>query len=388
MKRPSDIRCLITICLIPLLMSHLTPAAAGPAGDRVPFERLTHLMVTGVRINGSEQEYNFVIDTGGLTFVDKAVADELGLKQMGMQAKMDSLDLSGFSIHKVFAVTAFDFSHFDALGTPIHGIIGSNLMERYRVTIDFRTSLISFSSDTTRLEQPEGSLLLPFRSHPVNSAPVVCFQAGGDSLEGMIDTGQPYPVVFPLGSFSEYESLYVRDSIRSRGLMEEWPMTKADHNYLARLESFRVGGMDFGSVVCLFGELPPMLSMPLIGNDLLSEFTLVIDYPNHELLMIPHEGAGLEGDFLSAGIRPDVSGGSEIVVKGIWEGSPADRAGIELGDRILSFDSRELTPARLIELINLLEDDAAESVTLKISHDGEVREVTLVKAMLFEEATR
>jgi predicted aspartyl protease len=349
---------------------------------------LSHLIVTRVRINGSEQEYNFVVDTGAVTLIDKGLAQELGLKQKGMMAKMDTLDLSGFHIHKVFGFTTFDFNLFDALGTPIHGIIGSNLMERYRVTIDFEASSISFSSDTTDLECPEGSLLLPFRSHPVNSAPIVYFRMSGDSLEGMIDTGQPYPVVFPLEDFEEYESLYVHDSIRSSGLMEEWPMTSADHNHLARLKSLEFTGMTIDSLVCLFGELPRPLSMPLIGNDFLSRFRTVIDYPNHEILMIPHGDIRFETNFFSAGLNPDISADREVIVKGVWEGSPADRAGIEVGDRILSFDYRDLTPDGLIDLIVLLEDDAAESVTLEMSREDTVREVTLVKAALFGDARR
>ena len=378
----------LIFCVITLILTQLTPAAAQPAEDTIPFEMLSHLMVTKVRVNDSEREYNFVIDTGGITFLDRNLAQELGLKQMGVQAKMDSLDLSGFRIHKVFSVTTFDFSHFDALGTPIHGIIGSNLMDRYKVTIDFKASSISFSCDTTDLERPPGSLLLPFRNHPVNSAPIVHFLAGEDSLEGMIDTGQPYPVVFPLENFEEYESLYLHDSVRSSGLMEEWPMTSADHNYLARLESIEFGSMKIDSVVCLFGELPRPLSMPLIGSGFLSEFRLVIDFPNHEMLMIPHDNPDFETDFFSAGLNPDVSEEGEVFVKGVWEGSPAHLAGIEVRDRILSFDSRELTPRRLIELIDLLEDDGKEAVTLEISHGDAVREVTLVKAMLFGGATR
>ncbi len=49
--------------------------------------------------------------------------------------------------------------------------------------------------------------------------------------------------------------------------MVEWPMTDADHNYLARLRSFEFGNIELENVICLFGELPPPLSMPLIGSD-------------------------------------------------------------------------------------------------------------------------
>lgn len=388
-RRVDQVRKALAVFFLAVLFSFkAAPPPAGATESTIPFERLSHLMVTSLSINGSDEEYRFVIDTGGLTFVDKGLADELGLKQMGMQAKIDSLDLSGFVIHKVFCFTSFDFSHFDALGSPIHGIIGSNLMERYRTTVDFRAGSLTLSGDSTALEGPSGSVLLSFRNHPVNNAPIVHFQLRGDSLEGMIDTGQPYPLVFPLEDFDKYESLYVYDSVKSRGLIEEWPMTRADHNYLARVGPLELGSARFDSAVALFGELPPLLSMPLIGNDLLSEFKLVIDYPRDEMLLIPYEDIGLEANHFSAGIRPGISDDGEVIVKGIWEGSAADLAGIGIGDRVLAFDGVELTPQNLIDLIGLLEDAAVKGVTLKISRGGAVREVRLDKAPLFKPFAR
>ena len=376
MKKP-----ILIPCLIALLLTCLKPDAARPGGT-VPFEMLAHLVLVRASINGSDRQYNFVVDTGGMACIDKGLAQELGLKEKGPMAKIDSLELSGVVIEKVFCFTTFDFGHFDALGTPIHGMIGSNLMERYRVTFDFMDRTITFSGDTTSIEPPEGVMLLEFESHPVNSAPVVDIAICGNGLKGMIDTGQPYPVVLPLGSFEAYLDSCAADHIRSKGLMEEWPMTNPDCNYLARLASLEIGGAGLDSVVCLFGEPPPFLSMPLIGNDFLSQYEMVIDYPSREVLLIPYEEARVENNVFSAGLRPDVSEEGAIIVKGVWEGSPADRAGIEVGDRIVSFDSREVTPANLIDLIRLLRDEAVQSVTLGIVQDDTPRKVKLDKTML------
>lgn len=373
---------LVMSCLVTLLLANLTADRAQPAGKTIPFEMLGHLVLVRASINGSEMDYNFVVDTGGVACIDKGLAGELGLKEKGPMAKIDSLGLSGLNIEKVFCFTTFDFGHFDALGTPIHGMIGSNLLERYRVTFDFEDQTITFSGDTTSMEAPEEGMLLEFDSHPVNSAPVVDLEICGKSLKGMIDTGQPYPVVLPLGSFEEYRDSCAVDYTKSKGLMEEWPMTNPDHNYLARLASLELSRAKLDSVTCLFGELPPPLSMPLIGNDFLSHFEMVIDYPSRRLLLIPYEDARFEKNVFSAGLRPDISAENQIVVKGVWESSPADRAGIEVGDRILSFDSRGVTPANLIELIGLLEDDSTESVTLEILQGDTPREVRLVKTML------
>ena len=183
--------------------------------------------------------------------------------------------------------------------------------------------------------------------------------------------------------YDDYVDLCLPNPIRSRGLMEEWPMTTADHNYLARLRSLAFGGVEFDSVICLFGELPEMLSVPLIGIDFLSRFKMVINYPRDELLMTPYEGFHLETNVFTAGIRPDIYPDGDIRIKGLWEPSPADNAGLEVGDVIVSFDSRKVTPSNLVELIQMLDDDDTPSITLELSEGDTTRVVRLDKAMLF-----
>ena len=269
------------------------------------------------------------------------------------------------------------------LGTTIHGIIGSNLLERYKVTFDFKSCSVTFSTDTASLRRPENGLFLNFRNHPVNNAPLVNFKIGQKTVEGMIDTGQPFPIVFPLESFQEYKNLYISDFIKSGGLMKEWPMTTADYNYLARIKSFEFENIKMESTVCLFGQLPRVLSMPLIGNDFLSQFKLVINYPKDEILMIPYQDSYFKKNLFSIGINPDISKENKIIIKGLWEDSPADKENIEVGDIILSFNSQRVTKYNLIELLKLMNDDITKSITFEIINQGKTRKVKLNKAMLF-----
>ena len=59
----------------------------------VPFELNEHLIVIKGKINGSQKNYNFVLDTGALTFVDKEVVEELELKTRANMAKMETLEI-------------------------------------------------------------------------------------------------------------------------------------------------------------------------------------------------------------------------------------------------------------------------------------------------------
>jgi hypothetical protein len=111
---------------------------------KIPFKKIDHMIMVKAKIDDSPNDYNFIVDTGGLTMIDKTVVQELGLKQRGPMAKITTLNLSGYRIENIFCFTSFDFGLFRRSGTPLHGIIGSNLLERYKVTFDFRSSAVIF----------------------------------------------------------------------------------------------------------------------------------------------------------------------------------------------------------------------------------------------------
>jgi len=349
----------------------------------IPFRMVGHLMTVLVKINDSPKEFNFVVDTGGATFVDKGVADELGLKQVGPQAKINTLHLPGFPIENVFCFTTFDFSHLKAVGVPIHGIIGSTLLERFKVIFDYRAGTIDLSEDTEGLDKPEKGILLKFRNHPVNNAPLVEMEINGKTVEAMIDTGQPYPLVLPIETFEQYGAGDFNGCLKSVGLMEKWPNTKVDYNYLARVKQVRMGGSTFPNFLCLFGDLPKVLSMPLVGSDFLSQFIIVINYPGDEMLVIPNEDFYLKDNLFSIGMNLDVSEKGEIVVEGIWEKSPAEKAGIKVGDRIVFFNSKKAGLGYLLEFQKALMDDTIKIISIEVIGAGKMKSVVLEKTLLF-----
>lgn len=349
----------------------------------IPFRMLGHLMTVDVKINDLQRDYNFVVDTGGLTFVDKKLADELQLKQVGPQAKINMLHLRGLAIENVFCFTTFDFSHFSSLSVPIHGIIGSNLLERFATTFDFQNGTITLSSEDLNLEKPERGLWLKFKNHRVNNAPLVDLKINGSVQEAMIDTGQPHTLVLPIETFEKYGPADYTDHIKSKGLMEKWPGNKVNFNYMVRMKTLELGGAEFDNTLCLFGDLPSLLSMPLIGTDFLSQFKIIINFPKDEMVMIPNQDFHLRDNLYSVGLNVSLSESNEVFVEGIWENSPADKAGVKVDDIILSFNSRKVMSDNLLELQSLLRDDQTGSIELEIISQGEKRRVHLKKEFLF-----
>jgi hypothetical protein len=164
---------LFFISIFIFLINSLLGMSNETIAEKIPFKKKDHYILVTAKINDSKNDYNFIIDTGGLTFIDKTVVQELSLKQRGPMAKITTLNLSGYQIENIFCFTTFDFNIFRGAGTPIHGIIGSNLMERFKVTFDFQACFVIFSTDTSSLSPSESSLFFTFRNHPVNNAPIM-----------------------------------------------------------------------------------------------------------------------------------------------------------------------------------------------------------------------
>jgi len=372
------------IFFICLFLSNILFAVTNenPAGE-VPFLKKDHYILVKAKINDFPHDYNFIIDTGGLTFIDKAVVEELNLKQRGFMAKITTLNMSGYQIENIFCFTTFDFTIFRGAGIPIHGIIGSNLMERFKVTFDFQECFVIFSTDTTPLSPPDNGLYFTFKNHPINYAPLIKFKINQQTREGMIDTGQPFPIVIPLGDLEEFKKINAGDYIRSQGLMIKWPQTTPEYNYLTRLQSCEFGNLKINNMICIFGEIPPLLSMPLIGSDFLFQFKMIINYPKDEMILIPNPDSHFEDNQFSWGLNLNLSEENEIYVEGIWENSPADKADIQVGDQVLSFNSIQAAPENLMDLIGMLKNNSIESILLEIKNQNGIRKLNLHKVLLF-----
>jgi hypothetical protein len=351
----------------------------------IPFELKEHLIVIKGKINGSQKHYDLILDTGGLTFIDKKVVTKLGLKTRGNMAKMDKLEMGEVSIPNIFAFTTFNLEEFKKDGITIYGIIGSNLLERFKVTLDYRNQRVVISPNEEVSGESARGYRQKFTNHRVNNAPMInCTINGNVAVKVMVDTGQPYSIVFPL----EYlDKLNIRNEpslVPSKGIMIKWPGTKTTDSYLGRLDRFEQGDLNVDNLMCLFAELPPMLSVPLLGRDYLDQFLITIDYPNDEILFVPHEDAKFVGNVQSFGMSLCRDENNKIVIEGLWTGGPADRAGIEVGDEIVGYDSKALTGDDIFELRQFLEKESTIEIKFAINKKEGQHEIRLQKAMLLD----
>jgi S1-C subfamily serine protease len=196
----------------------------------------------------------------------------------------------------------------------------------------------------------------------------------------MIDTGSPFGFVLPI-SFVDR----IRDSskTKSRGAMAEWPFTSTEYNYLVRIEHFTLGTLELQNIPVLLAELPANLSSPLIGKEFLSQFLVTLDYPANELILLPYNDEQFRNNLFSTGLALMKNEKKRTVVRGLWEGSPADKAGIQVGNEVLEINSKSTKDLSLREIDEILEDDAVETIELMVRFGETESGIILKKEMLF-----
>jgi hypothetical protein len=353
----------------------------------IPFEiKDSHYIVIKVKINQFEDSYDFVLDTGGRTFLDKELADKLNLKQKGPMAKIDILTLDKFPIDNVFCITQFDFGIIEkSTGIKFHGMIGSDLLERFRMTLDYKKKRLTLSTDSQPIAPGEDGLLLPFTQHPVNNAPLVEISLDdNENIRAMIDTGQPYPLILP-PVFLEKNKLFDDGCFtESKGFILKWPGAGEGKNVLTRIPNFTIGDIKIENLLSFISPLPPMLSMPLLGKDFLAGFITILDFPRKEMLLLPRADFTFPSDEYGYGISLSMGDCENIIVRGLWVGSPADRAGLKVNEELITLDSIPATRQNLADLRSHLQDKKRSQIELEIRQPEGKKRIVLHKEFILK----
>jgi hypothetical protein len=154
---------LVVLFLAPPLLGDEPPRAAAKT-FHVPY-RLTipkHLLVRA-KING-KGPYNFILDTGApALFVDTQLCEKLGVKpDRNHWGVFDRFEIEGGVVLEKFkgrVETPFQLEGMNGMGlagAELHGIIGYNVLARYRMEIDFTRDKMIWTELNFEPQAPRG----------------------------------------------------------------------------------------------------------------------------------------------------------------------------------------------------------------------------------------
>jgi predicted aspartyl protease len=386
------------VCLLALTLSALLlplPAGAAPevhfaAADgivHIPFRYDNNHIFVDVKLQGGKTA-SFMLESGAdFTLLNASFAREVGIKSSG-NSSMDSaggpvsmsfadgqtLSLPGLDI-TVDRMVVMDLDGLAPVaGWRLQGLLGNDVLRSFTVQIDYAAKMLTLYR-AGAYHAPEHATVLPLSDAPNSGSVLVPAtltlpgQAPVD-ISLAIDTGASATIL---------NSPFVdsNGAIQAVGKTLSHPAYGAGKTKVDTLVG-RIAGLKLG---------PYLLSDPVIGlsratggplgssdfqgelgNDVFERFTMTIDYPGKQLILVPN--ADLKSPF-----RADASGLTLLAkgvdlrsfeVQAVEAGSPASEAGMQAGDVIERMDGGPVARYDLGEIkLILREDGTTHTLTLR-----------------------
>jgi predicted aspartyl protease len=328
-----------------------TVTAVAERSPVIPFElfRGNRIALTG-RINGVETP--MILDSGaGVTALDKAFAQKIGLT--GGQ-KIEAQGTGGVQEAELFqnvtieagnlrisgaTVVAIDLSQVaKAIGRPVPVVLGREMFVHSVIGLDFDRSELTLSpaegfvapAGATEVKMKRDGTL-HFLPISVDGLPPVdaAFDIGNG---GAISLSQEYHSKQP-----QFAKLPFAVSLAGGvgGLHETKRVT---------LPTVEIGGFTFNNVPADLGSQPdgPYKGGANVGIQMLRQFKLTMDL-GHDRIWLQRNGKPAEFPKDRSGLFTLLEG-DHFNVLHVSAGSPADRAGLKIGDKLTAIDGTVVGP--------------------------------------------
>jgi predicted aspartyl protease len=270
-----------------------------PAVTRVPFTWTPGQIEVGVRVDGAPA--TVLLDTGSeFPVVSSRLASRLTLQtfhEHGRDFAEDvEIDVGTVKLPDQ-RVMVMPFDTYYARGRAIDGVIGYDLFAQFTVAIDFGARALTMWRPSAFLA-PKGVVTVPLTFAgrlPVVEAAITPVDRTSVPVRLVVDTGASQAIILRYPFANEHGLLDVAGQKATIA-----PSLAAGELRLVdvRIEQVKVGAWTFDRPSVLAHAEPRgsgayTATDGLIGNTLLSRFTLFVDYPRKRLLLQPARNQSL-----------------------------------------------------------------------------------------------
>ena len=392
------------ITLAMLLLISLRAAAQDMAMLRtarkvdIPFSYVNRFIVVDILFNGS-LPLKFILDTGAENTIltQKEIAQALNLRFQrkiavygaDMSQELTAYLVSGIRMdlgaqlvlpNRSMLVLEDDYFRFaEIAGVSIHGIIGSDILRRFVMQINYQRQVVTFY---------DPNYFQPSREHRSNSLPVsfhrhkpylqlntrISAVDSSRTFRFLIDTGASLSLLLHTAADSALtlpnNTLPANIGIGLGGYLQ---------GAVGRISGLQIANQSLTQVIAYFQERSDSLDTDitfdrdgLLGNQLLERFVLTIDYPRERLYLSPSRQINQRFRFDRSGMSLLATGRDlrTFVVMNIIPDSPADVAGLRSGDVIKSFNGWGSNWLELGTIVGKLMGKPDRRIRLKVYRDG------------------
>jgi hypothetical protein len=369
-----------------------------PAGEdqvTIPFQLLNDHIYLPVSLDGKKYD-RMVFDTGATNAMSAAAAKANGIKAEGSLpgggygenvsgfglAKIGLVEVGGVQLKdQVFAV--FDLASLAKVeGVEGLGLIGYEIARRAVIKIDYEKSQLTIIKPD-QFQPPANAVKVPFKFN--SHAPMIQAEIDGIPGEFEIDTGSRASLSI-MGPFATSNHLSEKYRAQTE-VVEGYGVGGQTRALLVRPQLLQIGSIEIKDPVGLIelgnrGAAAATQTAGNIGGAILKRFTLTLDYEHRVLYFERNAGFNEPDIFDHSGIwcMQDEAGGLSVV--DVVKNSPANRAGLQAGDKILALDGKTITGTEINAVRTKLKQAPGTKVLLQIFGKAGKREVSLTLAEL------
>jgi predicted aspartyl protease len=362
---------------------------------RIPFEFQANLIIVPVKINNSDT-LRFILDTGvsSILLTDPIVSQKLGMKSIrkvkiagageGNEIEAGIVIDNTIRIGEVIGYRQnlvvlqddqLKLSEF--VGSPIHGIIGYDIFNRFAVTIDFSTNEIILENPEHYKYKPSKGERFPITiedNKPYLSVMELMKHNQPMPIKVILDTGAGHAISLETNNVPLPEKV-LRAQL-GRGL------NGIINGSLGRIPMLKVGKFQMKNLVASF---PDSNSYKLrntilterqgsIGCEFLRRFKVTFNYRDQYIVLksinrrmkepFEHNMSGIELMAKGADYH-------EFTIDKVIQDSPAEDAGLQEGDKVMFINNRSYKDITISEIYKLFQKGEGKPLNLVIKRgDG------------------
>jgi hypothetical protein len=392
----------------------------------IPFQLINNLIFVPVNLNG--EQLTFLLDTG----VDETIlfsldesneikfnqVETVKLKGLGKEDAIDAykssnnkLSLKQYSDehHIVYIILDQEINFSSQVGIPVNGILGYSFFKNHLVKIDYKKKKVIIYSDDDKKIYKE---LKSYHKDTISvelKKPYVFSNITNNIVKHksklLIDTGNSDGLW--LFKTKNKEIIYpdkVIDDYLGRGF------SGSIYGKRGRLNSIEFGAVTINNPIASYPDSISIKSVNFvkdrvgsIGSEIISRYTVFFDYKNSAMYTKPNskihepfnynmsgievQHAGLEWmneiyEEKNNGVKIYTDSGFEnhlkvkFYLKSIFKvynirpNSPAEIAGLKIGDKIIKIDNQNMQNITIEKINTLLKSEEGKTITLEVERNN------------------
>lgn len=373
----------------------------------IKFKTVNNLIIIPLHINNSDTLY-FILDTGIrptlLTRVSGDIEFKIGKQQTirGLGIGDDLIVYHTFgnkitigndlllTLQNIFVLENDRFGLSKRMGMQINGIIGYSIFEHFIVKINYISEEITFYNPkkfkmkrryrkwlniplTIYNGKPYTKLKIEINTDTIIIASLLVDLGASDALWLLTTTNDSIP------KNNKNKNLYLGQGLNGDIYGNQGKISKLFFNNDNYLQNVIVSYPDTSSIrVGNDYDIPNRNGT--VGSEILRRFDIIFDYPNNRMLL--KRNSNFKDDFYldMSGIEVEAPylGLKIYTIFSVHKNSPADNAGIIVGDQILKINGRSTTNLELNDILLILHNKEGKKIKLKLSRNGIELETTII----------